>query len=199
MALTNQPGYRPTLVHLSVRCVVPIAGGEAGAGDFAFCSMRSNTLQARSCAPACAYSSIMLAVCCAFSAGAYAQSSAATGVVMDETVVAATRSSQPLSDTLADVSIVDRETLDLSGAAALEDVLSRLPGVEMVRNGGPGSTTSVYLRGATMNLRRCISTGFGWICKAALVVLRGRPCPWRLLSAWRCCVVQPVRCMARMR
>lgn len=148
MALTNQPGYRPTLVHLSVRCVVPIAGGEAGAGDFAFCSMRSNTLQARSCAPACAYSSIMLAVCCAFSAGAYAQSSAATGVVMEETVVAATRSSQPLSDTLADVSIVDRETLDLSGAAALEDVLSRLPGVEMVRNGGPGSTTSVYLRGA---------------------------------------------------
>lgn len=67
---------------------------------------------------------------------------------MAETVVTANRIEQPLSDLVADMSIVDRETIETSGAAGLADVLSRLPGIEMVRNGGPGASTSVYLRGA---------------------------------------------------
>ncbi len=118
---------------------------------------------------------------------------------MEETVVAATRSSQPLSDTLADVSIVDRETLDLSGAAALEDVLSRLPGVEMVRNGGPGSTTSVYLRGASNEFTAVYIDGIRVDIQSGSGGAPWEAMPWRLLSVWRCCVVQPVRCMARMR
>lgn len=65
-----------------------------------------------------------------------------------ETVVAASRSPQPLADLVADVSIVDRETIESSGAAGLADLLARLPGIEFSRNGGPGSSTSVFLRGA---------------------------------------------------
>ncbi len=65
-----------------------------------------------------------------------------------ETIVTATRSVQPLSDVVADVSIVDREQIERSGAVGLADVLKRLPGVEISRNGGPGATTSVFLRGA---------------------------------------------------
>lgn len=67
---------------------------------------------------------------------------------LSETVVAATRSPQPLADLVADVTIVDRETIERSGATGLADVLARLPGVELSRNGGPGATTSVFLRGA---------------------------------------------------
>lgn len=67
---------------------------------------------------------------------------------MAETVVTANRIEQPLSDLVADMSIVDRETIETSGAAGVADVLSRLPGVQMVRNGGPGASTSLYLRGA---------------------------------------------------
>lgn len=67
---------------------------------------------------------------------------------MSEVVVTATRTPQPLADLVADVSIVDRKTIEESGATGLADVLSRLPGVAMARNGGPGTTTSVYLRGA---------------------------------------------------
>lgn len=67
---------------------------------------------------------------------------------MAETVVTANRIEQPLSDLVADMSIVDRETMETSGAAGVADVLSRLPGVQMVRNGGPGASTSLYLRGA---------------------------------------------------
>jgi vitamin B12 transporter len=67
---------------------------------------------------------------------------------MSEVVVTATRTPQPLADLVADVSIVDRKTIEESGATGLADVLSRLPGVAMARNGGPGATTSMYLRGA---------------------------------------------------
>lgn len=65
-----------------------------------------------------------------------------------ETVVTATRSEQPLSDLVADVSIVDRTTIENSAATGLVDVLARLPGVEITRNGGVGNSANVFLRGA---------------------------------------------------
>ncbi len=65
-----------------------------------------------------------------------------------ETVVTASRVEQPLADLVADVSIVDRATIERSGAVGVADVLARLPGVEISRNGGIGSATSVFLRGA---------------------------------------------------
>lgn len=72
----------------------------------------------------------------------------ADSVHLQETVVTANRIEQPLSDLVADMSIVDRETIEAAGAVGIADVLTRLPGVQMVRNGGAGSTTSIYLRGA---------------------------------------------------
>lgn len=77
---------------------------------------------------------------------AFSQSAAAPQ--LKETVVTATRTAQPLSDLLADVSVLDRETIERSGATGLADVLARLPGIEFQRNGGPGTTTGVFLRGA---------------------------------------------------
>ena len=67
---------------------------------------------------------------------------------LPETVVTATRVVQPVTDVVADVTIVDRAAIERSGAAGLADVLKRLPGVLIARNGGPGATTSVYVRGA---------------------------------------------------
>ena len=48
---------------------------------------------------------------------------------LSETVVTATRTAQPLSDLVADVSIVDRDSIERSGATGLGDLLARLPGV----------------------------------------------------------------------
>ena len=67
---------------------------------------------------------------------------------LGETVVTATRVAQPLSDLLADVTLVDRARIERSGATGLSDLLARLPGIEFNRNGGPGAATSVFLRGA---------------------------------------------------
>ncbi|MDB5870492.1 MAG: TonB-dependent receptor, plug [Polaromonas sp.] len=63
-------------------------------------------------------------------------------------MVTATRSAQPVGDVVADVTIIDRERIERSGAVGLADVLKRVPGIEISRNGGPGATTGVFLRGA---------------------------------------------------
>ncbi len=67
---------------------------------------------------------------------------------LPETVVTATRVSQPLSDLLADVSVIDRQTIERAGVSGVADLLARLPGIEIARNGGMGTVSSVYLRGA---------------------------------------------------
>ena len=72
---------------------------------------------------------------------------AATASELRETVVTATRVEQPLSDLVADVSIIDSETIQRSGAVGVADILARVPGIQITRNGGPGSNASVYVRG----------------------------------------------------
>lgn len=67
---------------------------------------------------------------------------------LPETVVTAVRVLQPLTDVVADVTIIDRAVIDRSGAAGLADLLSRVPGIAIARNGGSASATSVYVRGA---------------------------------------------------
>jgi vitamin B12 transporter len=84
-----------------------------------------------------------LAIAAAFPS--YSQSQATPQ--LRETVVTATRTAQPLADLVADVSIVDRATIERSGATGVADVLARLPGIEINRNGGAGGTTSVFSRG----------------------------------------------------
>lgn len=68
-------------------------------------------------------------------------------VALSEVVVSATRVATPLTDVLADVSIIDRAMIERSGASGVADILARLPGLEIGRSGGIGGTTSVFLRG----------------------------------------------------
>lgn len=75
---------------------------------------------------------------------AAAQKAAGT---LPETVVAATRTEQPLAEVLADVTLIGAQEIARSGAASVADVLARQPGVALARNGGPGTTTSLYVRG----------------------------------------------------
>ncbi|MDO5692668.1 MAG: TonB-dependent receptor [Pseudomonadota bacterium] len=67
---------------------------------------------------------------------------------LPDTVVTATRVAQPLTDVLADVTLIDEPAIRASGAVTLTDLLARQPGLELSRNGGPGTTTSLFMRGA---------------------------------------------------
>lgn len=66
-----------------------------------------------------------------------------------EVVVTATRVAVPVTDVIADVTIIDRTTLDQTGQSSLRDVLAQQPGVQMSSNGGYRSATGIFLRGAT--------------------------------------------------
>jgi vitamin B12 transporter len=86
-----------------------------------------------------------LALAAAFPVVAQAQ----TAPLLAETVVTASRVATPVTDVIADVSILDRATLDQSGQSSLRDILAQLPGVQWVSNGSYRSGTNIFLRGAT--------------------------------------------------
>ena len=69
-------------------------------------------------------------------------------VALDPIVVTASRAPERLLDLVADVTVIDAEAIARSGADALATLLARQPGVEITQNGGPGSTSGVFLRGA---------------------------------------------------
>lgn len=64
-------------------------------------------------------------------------------------VVTATRVAQPLTDVVADVSIIDREQIEASFGRTLSELLVREGGVQMSANGGLGKSSSLYLRGTS--------------------------------------------------
>ena len=74
---------------------------------------------------------------------------AQTGVTpqLKQTFVTATRTVQSIGDVVADVTIIDREVIERSGAVGLADVLARVPGLEITRNGSLANSTNVFTRG----------------------------------------------------
>lgn len=63
-------------------------------------------------------------------------------------IVTATRSAQSVDDTLASVTVITREEIETSQSNSVMDLLqSSVPGIDFSRSGGPGTTTSVYMRG----------------------------------------------------
>jgi vitamin B12 transporter len=66
-------------------------------------------------------------------------------------VVTATRIATPLEEILAPVIVIDRETIERSVASDVPDLLRFHAGLELSRNGGPGQTTAVFIRGADSN------------------------------------------------
>lgn len=62
--------------------------------------------------------------------------------------VTATRTKLDLSQVLADVTVLTRADIERQGFGNLVDLLGRQSCVELVRNGNPGTNTSLFLRGA---------------------------------------------------
>ncbi len=69
-------------------------------------------------------------------------------VTLERVVVTANRTPQPLSTVLADISVIAREDIERSGVTGVADLLARQPGIEFTRNGGPGTSTSIFIRGS---------------------------------------------------
>ena len=65
--------------------------------------------------------------------------------------VTATRVPTPVANLAAGVTIIDRKTIEERGYVTLVDALSAVPGLRVVQSGGPGSQTSVFIRGTNSN------------------------------------------------
>lgn len=52
-----------------------------------------------------------------------------------------------LKETTSDITVFNRLAIERSGAIEIKDLLQRLPGVQLQRNGGAGQTTTINMRG----------------------------------------------------
>jgi vitamin B12 transporter len=82
---------------------------------------------------------------------AFAQSAASPAAAVQavgELVVTANRAPQRADRIGQSVTVIDHAELTASQAIVASDLLARVPGVSVTRNGGPGGVTSVRIRGA---------------------------------------------------
>ncbi len=63
-------------------------------------------------------------------------------------LVTASRTAQSVTDVLLDHDIITADEIALAGMGSVAELLQKRRGVEIAANGGPGSVTSVFLRGS---------------------------------------------------
>ncbi|MCK4353371.1 TonB-dependent receptor [candidate division WOR-3 bacterium] len=67
---------------------------------------------------------------------------------MDEVVVTATRVKTKLQNLSSSVTVITRKDIDKQHATTVSELLRDVPGVDVIQTSGPGSQTSVFIRGA---------------------------------------------------
>lgn len=70
---------------------------------------------------------------------------------LDAINVSASRRAQPVDETLASVTVVERAQIEASQATDLLELLRRQAGLDFARTGGSGQTTALFLRGSSSN------------------------------------------------
>lgn len=102
--------------------------------------MKNRSIRARRFAPALSVLSLAMS--------ASVQSQVAE---MSTVVVSAARVEQKLSDVIPSATVITREDIERSQAPTLLDLIQGQPGVEVGRNGGPGTVSSIFMRGQNSN------------------------------------------------
>jgi vitamin B12 transporter len=66
---------------------------------------------------------------------------------LDQVVVTGSRTAQTQNQTLAAITVIDRTDIERLQPSSLPELLRGSPGVSLANNGGPGKSTSLFLRG----------------------------------------------------
>jgi vitamin B12 transporter len=80
-----------------------------------------------------------------------AAASAHADPIPDTVIVTANRTPQRADDVIPDTVVISSDDIARAGAGSVADVLRRQRGIEISRNGGAGTNTTVFLRGANSN------------------------------------------------
>ena len=70
---------------------------------------------------------------------------------LDPVQVTASRTAEPVRDALASVTVLTREDIERSQAPDVLALLARQAGVDVARSGGPGQSSTLFLRGGNSN------------------------------------------------
>lgn len=76
---------------------------------------------------------------------------AAQEPALERITVTAARQPQPLGESLVAVEVIDRAAITRSQARDVLELLRSHTGIDLARTGGPGQTTSVFMRGSNSN------------------------------------------------
>lgn len=91
---------------------------------------------------------IGLAVAAAFPSVSSAQTAnAVVASTASSVIITAGRQAQAAKDVLADNAVITAEEIAQSGAATIVDLLQQQRGIEIARNGGPGTYSALFMRG----------------------------------------------------
>ena len=88
-----------------------------------------------------------------------AQAVAASAADEAAIVVTATRLPMRVSELVSDVTVIERDAIEQAGGASIIDLLARQPGVQMMQNGGAGTTAELFLRGTRTDQTKIIVDG----------------------------------------
>lgn len=98
---------------------------------------------------------------------------------LKDVVVIATRIEQPITDVVADVSIIDRAEIERSGATSVQQILARLPGLQAISY---GDASRLYIRGADAYMTAVYIDGVRVYSQDGVSVIGGGA-PWELIPA----------------
>ena len=105
--------------------------------------MKNRSTRATAVAPTLAALASLVAAC-----SVHAQTDPNNVPSLAETVVTATRNSQPLSAVMQHTTVITRQDIERSQASDLVTLLQREAGLQSTQNGGVGTVSSVFMRGA---------------------------------------------------
>ena len=74
-------------------------------------------------------------------------------------IVSATRVSTPLNQVASSVTVVGQNEIEARQLRSLPDILSAIPGLNLVRAGGQGGQTSLFTRGTNSNHTKILLDG----------------------------------------
>ena len=80
-------------------------------------------------------------------------------ITLPPIVVSATRLPTPIDEVASSVTVITEEDLARTQARSLPDALRTVPGLNLVQSGGPGGTTSVFMRGTNANHTKVLLDG----------------------------------------
>ena len=78
--------------------------------------------------------------------------------LLEGEVVTATRTPIAAATSGSSVTVITGEQIGATEHTSVAEVLRNVEGLDVVRQGGPGGVTSVFIRGATPSTPRCCST-----------------------------------------